>query len=168
MWIKLTKFLDLPSIEGDWTAFETETLFKCFPRTSPKSRFGGYGAEGISLCEQWDPGCRVKAIAVSYQPPSCFDCEVVMTVCDSPRVSTSATAVPACPRTQCATCSLFSVVVFVIQTCLLFRRWCCLWWGTSWWNGKFAAQTRSQKTTHFSTSGLTMSYCCSSSWGLAL
>lgn len=75
----------------------------------------------------------------------------------------------ACPRRQFSVCSLFSVVVFaILQPCILFRSWWGLWWGTSWWKGNFTAQTRSQKNTHFSTLGSTLSYYCSSSRGLTL
>lgn len=79
-----------------------------------------------------------------------------------------ALSLSACPRRQFSVCSLFSVVVFAIQPCILLRRWWGLWWGMCWWKGNFTAQTRSQKNTHFSTLGFRESYCCSSSWGLAL
>lgn len=39
-----------------------KTLFKCFPRTHPKPRFGGCGAESSSQHELWVLGCRVEEV----------------------------------------------------------------------------------------------------------
>lgn len=45
---------------GDWTTFEMQTLFKCVLRSYSKPRFGGCGAKGSSESECWDPGPRQR------------------------------------------------------------------------------------------------------------
>lgn len=47
---------------GTELQFQKKTLFKCFPRTQPKSRFGGCGAAGNSQHELWVLGCRMEEV----------------------------------------------------------------------------------------------------------
>lgn len=146
---------------GTELQFQKKTLFKCFPRTQPKSRFGGCGAVGNSQHELYVLGCRMEEVLFhishlwapmakrqqwfSLWQPSGTD----LRCCGAHTLS-------ACLRRQFSVCSLFSVVGFAVQPCILFwRRW-GLWQGTSWWKGDLPAQTRSQKTTNLSALGLTL------------
>lgn len=164
---------------GDWTTFEMQTLFKCVLRSYSKPRFGGCGAKGSSESECWDPGPRRRGMLLFCV--CCLQCSSWPVLCSNPSwYSTQSTpshahSLSACPHRQFLVCSLvvgFICTAWSTESCILFRRWWGLWWGASSWKGNFTSQTRSQKKKHISPLHLvyfvwlTLSYCCSSSWGL--
>lgn len=110
---------------GTELQLKKKTLFKCFPRTPPKPRFGGCGAEGSTQHELrvWVLGCRVEEVPFHITS----DGEAVAVALSVQRAGTNlhrcgARSLSACPCRQFSVRSLFSVVGLVVQPCTLFRR----------------------------------------------